>query len=68
MPPSLAAFGLELAEGGGGLVYGYDTRAERTGITALLQAVRDAGLHLRDLRTEESTLEEIFVELVRDRP
>ncbi len=68
VPPSLAAFGLELAEGGRGLVYGYDTRAERTGITALLQAVRDAGLQLRDLRTEESTLEEIFVELVRDRP
>ena len=48
------------------LHYCYDTRGERTGITTLLTDVAAAGLVLRDIRTEESSLEEIFVSLVRE--
>ncbi len=44
VPDSLAAFDLALADGGNALVYSYDSQAERTGITALLQALSDAGL------------------------
>jgi ABC-2 type transport system ATP-binding protein len=66
VPPSLAAFGLTLGEGGDRLVYTYDTRAEKTGITTLLTAIRDAGLHLVDLDTQESSLEDIFLGLVRN--
>ena len=67
VPPELAAFGLELAAGGAELVHTYDTRAERTGITALLGALSAAGIRFRDLRTSQSSLEEIFVELLRAR-
>jgi ABC-2 type transport system ATP-binding protein len=67
VPPSLAAHALDLAGGGRELVYTYDTRAERTGITALLADVAAAGLRFNDLRTHQSSLEEIFVNLVRDR-
>jgi ABC-2 type transport system ATP-binding protein len=66
VPPSLAAFGLTLGEGGDRLVYTYDTRAEKTGITTLLTAIRDAGLQLVDLDTQESSLEDIFLGLVRN--
>ncbi|HUG62054.1 MAG TPA: ABC transporter ATP-binding protein [Methylomirabilota bacterium] len=67
VPADLSDYGLELLTGGRDLVYIYDTRAERTGITGLLQAVRQTGIQFSDLRTDESTLEEIFVELVRAR-
>jgi ABC-2 type transport system ATP-binding protein len=67
VPPSLAAFDLALADGGTALVYSYDTQAERTGITALLQALSEAGIRLKDLHTEQSSLEEIFVNLVSTR-
>jgi ABC-2 type transport system ATP-binding protein len=67
IPEALAAYNLELNNGGCELTYTYDTQAERTGITRLLSAFRDAGLHLRDLRTKESSLEEIFVNLVSER-
>jgi ABC-2 type transport system ATP-binding protein len=67
VPESLAAFDLALADGGNALVYSYDSQAERTGITALLQALSDAGLRLKDLQTEQSSLEEIFVNLVSTR-
>lgn len=66
VPPVLAGYDLRLAEEGGALVYSYDTRAERTGITALLQDVAAAGLTLRDVQTRQSSLEEIFVGLVRE--
>ncbi|MGR3484461.1 MAG: ABC transporter ATP-binding protein [Paracoccaceae bacterium] len=64
VPDALSAF--ELTVEGGALVYSYDTRAERTGITRLLAALSDAGLQMRDLSTEQSSLEEIFVGLVQD--
>jgi ABC-2 type transport system ATP-binding protein len=67
LPSSLTPFALEIAEGGHALVYTYDTHAERTGITALLQALAEAGLRLKDLHTRQSSLEEIFVNLVSDR-
>jgi ABC-2 type transport system ATP-binding protein len=67
LPSSLARHGLELSEEGGELVYTYDTRKEHTGITALLSDLRDAGVHFNDLRTTQSSLEEIFVGLMRQR-
>ena len=64
IPESLAPWELELDRDGSRLVYTYDTRGARTGITALLQAISDAGLQLKDLSTEQSSLEDIFVGLV----
>jgi len=64
VPSALAAFNLTLADGGYALVYTYDTQAERTGIGALLTAVRDAGIAFRDVNTTQSSLEDIFVSLV----
>jgi len=65
VPDALAAHDLELAEDGRRLIYTYDTHAERTGITALLTDLNDAGVRFRDLNTSQSSLEEIFVSLVR---
>ncbi|MFC6792378.1 ABC transporter ATP-binding protein [Methylobacterium komagatae] len=65
VPPSLAHFGLALAGQGKELVYTYDTKAERTGITGLLTALSEAGIRFSDLRTEQNSLEDIFVGLVR---
>ena len=67
LPDSLAAYDLALAAGGEELVFTYDTKAERTGITALLQALGEAGIRFKDLRTSQSSLEDIFVSLVRSR-
>jgi ABC-2 type transport system ATP-binding protein len=64
IPASLAAFKLELARDGHELTYTYDTAGERTGITALLAALAEAGIRFRDLQTEQSSLEDIFVSLV----
>ncbi|SHI94189.1 ABC-2 type transport system ATP-binding protein [Shimia gijangensis] len=66
IPKSLSDYDLTLSDDGGCLQYNYDTRGERTGITQLLNDIAAAGLVLRDLRTEESSLEEIFVSLVRE--
>jgi len=64
IPSALAAFGLALAEDKSSLTYSYDTSGESTGITALLQAVNEAGLQLQDIQTSQSSLEDIFVDLV----
>jgi ABC-2 type transport system ATP-binding protein len=64
VPAVLAPYHLTLAAGGTALVYNYDTRGERTGITDLLDAVRHAGITFRDLQTTQSSLEDIFVGLV----
>jgi len=66
VPESLAEFGLSLADDGMSLTYEYDTRAERTGITTLLAKMQDTGLKLADLQTKQSSLEEIFVGLVKE--
>jgi ABC-2 type transport system ATP-binding protein len=65
VPPRLAPYGLSLANGGRELVYTYDTRAERTGITGLLDDLAAAGIGFKDLQTTQSSLEDIFVDLVR---
>ena len=66
IPPSLSGYDLDLATGGGALIYNYDTKAERTGITALLSDLAQAGLALKDLQTRQSSLEEIFVGMVQE--
>ncbi|HVL34717.1 MAG TPA: ABC transporter ATP-binding protein [Burkholderiales bacterium] len=65
VPPELAAHRLALAAGGTELVYTYDTQAGRTGITGLLDDLARAGIAFKDLHTTQSSLEEIFVDLVR---
>jgi ABC-2 type transport system ATP-binding protein len=65
LPASLAAYHLELSDGGSELTYNYDTKGERTGITSLLSDLRDAGIRFYDLDTTQSSLEDIFVSLVR---
>lgn len=66
IPETLNEFDLAIGEDGASLVYTYDTRAERTGITALLSAIASAGLVLKDLQTDQSSLEDIFVTLVKE--
>jgi ABC-2 type transport system ATP-binding protein len=65
LPAALTQFPLELHADGNELVYTYDTRSDRTGITTLLSALADAGIRFKDLSTTQSSLEEIFVSLVR---
>ena len=65
VPTALATHRLTLAGGGRELVYTYDAQAERTGITTLLDDLRRAGVRFRDPHTTQSSLEEIFVDLVR---
>ena len=64
IPPGFDGYRLELSEDGSELKYHYDTKGEHTGITALLGALHDAGIRFNDLNTSQSSLEEIFVELV----
>jgi ABC-2 type transport system ATP-binding protein len=66
VPDPLARFGLELSDDRTRLVYTYDIRAQETGIVALLDALAAAGIGFKDLQTTESSLEEIFVSLVRE--
>ncbi len=66
IPESLSKYDLELSSNKFSLTYSYDTQKQRTGITNLLQDIRDQGLKLKDLKTEESTLEKIFVTLVKE--
>jgi ABC-2 type transport system ATP-binding protein len=68
VPETLAAHQLTLAAGGAELVYTYDTQGERTGITALLGDLNKAGIRFKDLRTTQSSLEDIFVGLVSKKP
>jgi ABC-2 type transport system ATP-binding protein len=65
IPASLARFSLEFGQSQRELVYDYDTQAQQTGITALLAALADAGIRFNDVSTTQSSLEEIFVGLVR---
>ncbi len=65
VPDTLAVWGLELSGDGCQLTYTYDPRSARTGIPGLLQAISEAGLLLKDFKTTQSSLEEIFVGLVK---
>ena len=67
VPDALAPWALELSADGSRLTYTYDPRNTHTGISGLLQAVREAGLLLKDLKTTQSSLEDIFVNLVNTR-
>ena len=67
IPPELDAYRLELSGQGTELIYTYDTRGERTGITALLRDLSAAGIRFKDLQTSQSSLEDIFVGLLRER-
>ncbi|MBU2360051.1 MAG: multidrug ABC transporter ATP-binding protein, partial [Alphaproteobacteria bacterium] len=66
IPASLSDYDLTLEKDGTVLVYTYDTRKERTGIRRLLNQMNDAGLVMTDLQTQQSSLEDIFVGLVKD--
>jgi ABC-2 type transport system ATP-binding protein len=65
IPEELKSYALELASDGSELIFTYDTQAERTGITSLLSDMRTADITLKDLSTSQSSLEDIFVDLVR---
>jgi ABC-2 type transport system ATP-binding protein len=65
LPSALAEYNLELLDGGAALAYTYDTEAEATGITKLLQRISEEGLLLKDIKTVQSSLEDIFVDLLK---
>jgi ABC-2 type transport system ATP-binding protein len=64
LPASLETFNLELVADQQQLVYTFDKGSDRTGITALLDALKAAGIHFSDLQTTQSSLEDIFVNLI----
>jgi ABC-2 type transport system ATP-binding protein len=67
VPPSLAGYGLELSANRSALTYTYDdTQSERAGIVRLLRDLADAQIRFKDLQTSQSSLEDIFVDLVRE--
>jgi ABC-2 type transport system ATP-binding protein len=68
IPAGLADYQLELAAGGSELVYTFDAQAQDTGIAALLRQLAGQGVDFKDLQTQESSLEDIFVSLVHARP
>ena len=66
LPESLKKYNLSIGDEKMSLNYTYDLKSKQTGITNLLQDIRDTGLKLRDIKTEQSNLEKIFVTLVRE--
>ncbi len=68
LPDALAKLPLELATDGNVLTYTFDVSGEQTGIAALLKLLGEHGIEFKDLRTIESSLEDIFVNLVKDKP
>ena len=68
VPPQLENYDLTLSVDRSELTYTYDTKGEHTRITALLDDLQRAGIRFKDLRTTQSSLEDIFVGLVRKRP
>jgi len=67
LPESLKNYNLTVVNDGLSIDYQYDTQSKQTGITSLLQDMKEAGLKLKDLNTEQSSLEKIFVELVKEK-
>jgi ABC-2 type transport system ATP-binding protein len=68
IPAALAGLPLELAKDGNELIYSFDTQNSETGIAGLLRRLSELHIEFKDLHTQESSLEEIFVSLVRSRP
>ena len=66
IPDSLGKYNLEIGKDNKTVEYTYDVNSESTGITNLLKDLKDAGLKLQDLKTEQTTLEKIFVNLVKE--
>jgi ABC-2 type transport system ATP-binding protein len=66
IPQQLSKYDLVTTNDKMSLIYTYNVQSDRTGITNLLQDLRDAGLKMKDLKTEQSTLEKIFVTLVKE--
>ena len=66
VPAQLAAYRLEISSDGGQLIYTYDAQGERTNIVSLLQDVNAAGIGFKDIHTTQSSLEDIFVNLVKE--
>ena len=67
VPDELSGWELELSSAGNHLTYTYDPNNPRSGITGLLDAIRDAGLSLKDVNTSQTSLEDIFVSLVKEK-
>src|SRR6267378_3608220 len=66
LPPALSSYKLELAGKGGDLIYTYDEKGDRTAIASLLRDLTESGIRFKDLQTTQSSLEDIFVTLVRE--
>lgn len=66
LPPGLAEFNLEVVDGGTALQFNYDRSQKHTGLNTLLDALQDSGIEFRDVETRQSSLEDIFVDLVKD--
>ena len=64
-PPAVDGYDLSLSDDGEELTYTFDSAAEETGVAALLRRLSELDIDFKDLRTSESSLEEIFVSLVR---
>jgi len=67
LPRSLSSFNLQLADNGSSIIYNYKRKEEKTGITSLLLDLKKAGLKLADLNTKQTSLEEIFVDMVKNK-
>ena len=67
VPPGFSDYDLSVSPDGSMLTYSYDTNAERTGIGSLMRRLAEEGIRFRDISTKQSTLEEIFVNLVENR-
>ena len=65
LPKSLSSFNLQLADNGSSIIYNYKRKEQKTGITSLLLDLKKAGLKLADLNTKQTSLEEIFVDMVK---
>jgi len=66
VPAALASYDLEIGPKGASLIYTYDTKGTRTGITTLLNDLQKSGLQMADMQTRQSSLEDIFVGLVNE--
>ena len=66
IPAELNEYNLSISNDNYSLIYNYNLHAERTGITKMLQDLKNAGLRMRDLKTEQNNLEKIFVTLVKE--
>ena len=66
IPSELDEYNLSISNDKYSLIYNYNLQADRTGITKMLQDLKNAGLRMRDLKTEQNNLEKIFVTLVKE--